>query len=154
MRQHLASAQVTKKQNTYEDEMISVTISYIWLKCYLNFYKIVAEGMRSSKVLARAIGNEYLFLIKKLNENVYSFFKFTIMLLSSALTSQHNRSSLVNSKIPTISEGIVVRSDFERGFCWITFDLTSNNFIPPFMLFFINIFDNILYIFYPQLIQL
>lgn len=131
--------------------MISVTNSYIWLKCYLSFYKIVADGMRSSKVLARAIRNEYLFLIKKLNENVYSFFKFTTMLLSSALTSQHNRSSLVNSKIPTISEGIVVRNDFERGFCCITFDLTSNNFIPPFLLFFINIFDNILYIFYPQI---
>ena len=133
--------------------MFGVTINNLWLKCYLKFYKIVAEGMRSSKLLARAIRDEYLFLIKKLNENVYSFFKFTIMLLSSALTSQHNLSSLVNSKIPTISEGIVVRNDLERGFCCITFDLTSNNFIPPFMLFFINIFDNILYIFYPQLIQ-
>lgn len=131
--------------------MISVTNNYIWLKCYLNLFKIVADGMRSSKVLARAIRNQYSFFKKNLNENVYSFLMLMMMLLSSAFTSQDNLSSLVNSNIPTISDGIVVRNDFERGFCCITFDLTSNNFIPPFMLFFINIFDNILYIFYPQL---
>ena len=131
--------------------MISVTNNYIWLKCYLNLFKIVADGMRSSNVLARAIRNQYSFFKKNLNENVYSFLMLMMMLLSSAFTSQDNLSSLVNSNIPTISDGIVVRNDFERGYCCITFDLTSNNFIPPFMLFFINIFDNILYIFYPQL---
>lgn len=131
--------------------MISVTNNYIWLKCYLNLFKIVADGMRSSNVLAGAIRNQYSFFKKNLNENVYSFLMLMMMLLSSAFTSQDNLSSLVNSNIPTISDGIVVRNDFERGFCCITFDLTSNNFIPPFMLFFINIFDNILYIFYPQL---
>lgn len=140
--------------------MISVTINNLWLKCYLNIcimhnraftnFHIVADKMRSLNIIAIALNGKYFFFEKKLNENVYSFLMLMIMLLSSALTSQVNLSSLVNSKIPAISEGIVVRNDFERGFCCITFDLTSNNFIPPFLLFFINIYDNILYIFYPQ----
>ena len=131
--------------------MISVTNKYIWLKCYLNFNKIVADGMRSFKRVSDSFSILISIFQKKLNENVYSFLMLMMILLSSALTVQDNLSSLVNSKIPTISDGIVVRNDLERGFCCMTFDLTSNNFIPPFLLFFINIFDNILYIFYPHI---
>ena len=124
--------------------MNSVTNNYIWLKCYLNLFKLVADRMRSFKALAIAFASSFLFSQKNNNENVYSFFTLMMMSLSSALTDQDSLSSLVNSKIPTISDGIVVLNDFERGFCWITFDLTSNNFIHSFLSFFINIFDNIL----------
>ena len=140
--------------------MNSVTNSYIWLKYYLSFYlfakaniknfKIVANGMRGYNSLAIALNDFYSVSKKNINETVYSFFMLIIMSLSSADTSQFILSPLESSKIPAISEGIVVLKDFERGFCCITFDFTSNNFIHSFLSFVINIFVNILYIFYPQ----
>ena len=45
--------------------MISVTIYYIWLKCYLSLSKIVADGMRSYNQLAIALNGTYLFFKKK-----------------------------------------------------------------------------------------
>ena len=132
--------------------MISVTNNYIWLKCYLNFNKIVADGMRSYNALARAIKYEYSFFEKKLNEIVYSF-------LSTLTTNSSSSANIVQDILSfsdkfnalTISEGIVVLKDLECDACKFATDSTSNNFIPPFMLFVINIFVNILYICYPQI---
>lgn len=132
--------------------MISVTNNYIWLKCYLNFNVIVAGGMRSCKTLARAINHKYSFLEKKLKEIVYSF-------LSTLTTNSSSSANIVHEILSfsdkfnalTISEGIVVRRDFECDACKFATDSTSNNFIPPFLFFLINIFVNILYICYPQI---
>lgn len=43
------------KNKSHGSESISVTINNIWLKCYLNFNKIVADGMRSLNLLAIAL---------------------------------------------------------------------------------------------------
>ena len=143
------------KNRTHGSESILVTINYLWLKCYLSFclfveanikkFKIVADGMRSFNALANAINKLYSFLEKNINENVYSF-------LSTLTTNSSSSASIVQSSVSftdrsnalTISEGIVVLSDFECDACRFAVDSTSNNFIPPFMLFFINIYDNIL----------
>ena len=135
--------------------MNSVTNNYLWLKYYLSFYlfayanirkfKIVADGMRSFNSLAGAINKIYSFLEKNINENVYSF-------LSTLTTNSSSSASIVQRIVSftdrfnalTISEGIVVLNDLECDACRFAVDSTSNNFIPPFMLFFINIFDNIL----------
>lgn len=127
-----------------------VTMYYIWLKCYLNIFEIVATEMRSRTYLALALNKLRFFLIKKLMENNY-FFKTTVMSFLSVVTIHVNLSSGLSSKIPTISDGIVVLNDFDLGFCNMTFDFTSNNFIHSFLSFVINIFDKILYIFYPKL---
>lgn len=107
--------------------------------------------MGSSNVLAKAI-NVYTILIlkniKKIKDCVYSFFMVTTILSLLELTSHNNLLLFVSSNIPTISEGMVVLNDFDFGFCCITFDFTSNNFIPPCLSFVINIFVNILYIIY------
>ena len=127
-----------------------VTINNIWLKCYLNFNKIVADGMRSTNELVVAL-NDFYFVLEKNNKRNYSFFRVILISLLLVFTSQTSLSSSVNSRMPAISEGIVVLNDFDFGFCSMTLDFTSNNFIPPCLSFVINIFDNILYIFYPQL---
>lgn len=136
--------------------MSFVTYFNIWLKCYINLfncYYIVADGKRSSNVLANAIVSYDIFVlknIKKIKDFVYSFFTVTTILSSCEFTSQESLLLFDSSKIPAISEGMVVLNDFDFGFCCITFDVTLNNFIPPFLLFFVNIFVNILYIIYPQ----
>ncbi len=140
--------------------MSFVTYYNFWLKCYINLFNcdyIVADGKRGSNVLAVAIldfGNFIFKNIKKIKDFIYSFFIVTTILSSWELTSQSSLLLFDMPKIPTISEGMVVLNDFELGFCWITFDFTSNNFIPPFLLFFVNIFVNILYIIYPQKIKI
>ena len=130
--------------------MTYVTYCNIWLKCYITFCDIVADGKRGSNALAIALDIFYIVFenIKKIKEVVYSFFMVTTISSFWELTSQDNLLLLVSSKIPTISEGMVVLNDFDFGFCCITLDFTSNNFIPPFLYFVINIFDNILYIIY------
>lgn len=147
MRQHPHLATVTQKQFLPgRIKMNFVTYCNIWLKCYITFCDIVADGKRGSNVLAKAIDKLWLTLGEKL-KNIYSFFTFTVISLLSECTSQDNLLSLLNSKIPTISLGIVVRRLFEFGFCCIILDFTSNNFIPPILSFFVNIFVYILYIF-------
>lgn len=129
--------------------MNSVTNKYIWFKCYLNLFKLVADGMRGLKSFSDSFKCLLLFFVKNLrNDDSYCFLIFTEISLLSVVTSHVNLSLSSSSSIPAISEGIVVRNDLDLGFCNITLDFTSNNFITPFMLFFINIFDNILYIFY------
>ncbi len=131
--------------------MSFVTYVIFWLKCYINFLYIVAGEKRGSNVLANAIDNFYNAIFEKNIKKIisfYSFFKVTMISSFWDCTSQANLSVFFNSNIPTISEGMVVLNDFDLGFCCITLDLTSNNFIPPYLLFFINIFDNILYIIY------
>ena len=108
--------------------------------------------MRSSNTLARAIADKYSFLEKKLKEIVYSFLStFTTNSSSSANIVQEIISFSDRFNALTISEGIVVRKDLECDACRFAVDSTSNNFIPPFMFFLINIFVNILYICYPQI---
>lgn len=132
--------------------MISVTNNYIWLKCYLNFNKIVADGMRSSNTLAVALAKKYSFLEKKFKEIVHYFLStLTTNLSSSANIVQSTVSFSDSFNAFTISDGIVVRKDLECDACRFAVDSTSNNFIPPFLFFLINIFVNILYICYPQI---
>ena len=131
--------------------MSFVTYVNIWLKCYITFCNIVADGKRGFNVLANAIDNLYkVILVKNIKKigKIYSFFKVTTISSFLDCTSQANLSVFFRSNIPTISEGMVALNDFDHGFCCITLDLTSNNFIPPYLLFFINIFINILYIIY------
>ena len=133
--------------------MSFVTYNNIRLKCYIKVYApycIVRDVIGCSPILARAIDIFYIISenIKKIKEFIYSFFMVTIISSLWELTSHDNLLLLDSSKIPTISEGMVVLNDFDFGFCWITFDFTSNNFIPPFLSFVINIFVNILYIIY------
>ncbi len=133
--------------------MNSVTINNIWLKCYLKFYKIVADGMRGSQVLAIALNKLYGVLIK--NIKIYSSFLSVIVgSLFSTPTIQTNLSLSVSSIIPAISEGIVVLNDLDFGFCLIILDVTSNNFILSFLSFVVNIFVNMLYIFYPHSLKI
>lgn len=133
--------------------MLRVTISNIWLKCYLNFYKIVADRMRGSQQLAIALNGVYLVLVK--NIKIYSsFLRVIVGSLFSTPTIQTNLSLSVISMMPAISDGIVVLNDFDFGFCLIIFDVTSNNFILSFLSFVVNIFVNILYIFYPHSLEI
>ncbi len=46
-----------------------VTYCNIWLKCYITFCDIVADGKRGSNVLARAIDKLWLIIFKKLKKN-------------------------------------------------------------------------------------
>ena len=113
-----------------------VTIYYIWLKCYINLFNIVPAKMGSCRqftVIALALNHLYYFL-------------FTVQTSSLFSTDniQDNLSLSDSSNACTISTGTVVRRDFECAVCKFTVDSNSNNFISPFMLFFINIFDNVL----------
>lgn len=121
-----------------------VTIYYIWLKCYLYLCRIVAAKMRSITPLAIAFDDLYSFFEKNI-KNIYCFL-FTVQtsLLSSTVTNQDILSLSDSSSACTISTGTVVRSDFECAVCKFTVDSNSNNFMSPFMLFLVNIFDNIL----------
>ena len=132
--------------------MNSVTNKYIWFKCYLKLFKLVADGMRGIQSISdsfKCLLLVFLNFIKKLiNDDDYCFLSLTVISLLLVETSHANLSLSSSSRIPTISDGMVVLNDLDFGFCNITFDFTSNNFISPFMLFLVNIFDNILYIFY------
>ncbi len=131
--------------------MLGVTINNLWLKCYLKFYKIVADRMRGLYVLAIALNKFYGVLIKKINKKTYSFLATLITnLSSSAKIVQEILSFSDKFNALTTSVGIVVLKDLECDACKLAVDSTSNNFIPPFMYFFINIFVNMLYICYPH----
>lgn len=128
-----------------------ITYCNIWLKCYITFCDIVADGKRCSNVLAIAI-NYFCNSIKKINikNRFYSFF-VTLMIISlfSAEIVQRILSLSVRFNAFTISTGIVVLNDREWDVCKFAVDSNSNNFIPPYLLFVIYIFDNILYIILP-----
>ena len=125
-----------------------VTYNTIRLICYIKFFCMAPHEVAGSPILARAIDFFYRVLKQLKKICVYSFFMVTIISSFWELTSQDNLLVSVNSSIPTISDGIVVLNDLEFGFCCMTFDFTSNNFIPPCLSFVINIFVNILYIIY------
>lgn len=74
----------------------------IWLKCYIIFCYIVADGKRRLQYLARAINNLNLFLEKNIVAT-YSFLISTIISPSSVFTTHTILSSLCSSSIPTIS---------------------------------------------------
>ncbi len=124
--------------------MISVTINYLWVKCYLKFYKIVADKMRGSQALAIALNKLYGVFEKNINR-FYSFLVTLIFIsLSSTCTCQSILSLSFKFNALTISTGIVVLNDREWAVCKFAVDSNSNNFMPPFMYFLVNIFDNIL----------
>ena len=121
-----------------------VTINNLWLKCYLKFYKIVPAEMGSNNQLAIALNSIY-FVLEKNIKDIYCFFATLIFIsLSSTYTCQRILSLSDKFKALTISTGIVVLNDLECAVCKFAVDSNSNNFIPPFMFFVINIFDNIL----------
>lgn len=121
-----------------------VTINNLWLKCYLKFYKIVPVEMGSNNQLAIALNSIY-FVLEKNIKDIYCFFATLIFIsLSSTYTCQRILSLSDKFKALTISTGIVVLNDLECAVCKFAVDSNSNNFIPPFMFFVINIFDNIL----------
>lgn len=137
--------------------MTYVTYCNIWLKCYITFCNIVADGKRGSNVLAKAINvyDTVFDTIKKIKKSYCSFFfMVTTSSLSSADTVHFILSFSDRSKVFTISPGIVVLSDFECDACRFAVDSTSNNFIPPFLLFFVYIFVNILYIDYLHIYEM
>lgn len=139
---HLYSGYI--KNRTRGRESILVTIYNIWLKCYLSFYKIVADGMRGYDSVAIALDSFY-FVLEKNIKNCYCFFATLIFIsFSSTYTCQRILSLSERFNALTISTGIVVLNDLECEVCKFAVDSNSNNFIPPFMLFFINIFTNIL----------
>ncbi len=134
--------------------MFVVTITNLWLKSYLSFVKWVADKMRSLNTLAIALNRFMLFFYKKINEKVYSFLETLITnSSSSAKIVQEILSFSDKFNALTTSVGIVVLKDLECDACKLAVDSTSNNFIPPFLLFLINIYVNILYICYPQIIN-
>ena len=134
--------------------MFVVTITNLWLKSYLSFVKWVADKMRSLNTLAIALNRFMLFFYKKTNEKVYSFLETLITnSSSSAKIVQEILSFSDKFNALTTSVGIVVLKDLECDACKLAVDSTSNNFIPPFLLFLINIYVNILYICYPQIIN-
>lgn len=139
--------------------MFVVTINNLWLKCYLKIcimhnraftnFHIVADKMRSTKTLAIALNKLCSVSFKKFNINIYSFLAILITnSSSSAKIVQHILSFSDKFSALTTSEGIVVLKDLECDACKLAVDSTSNNFIPPFMFFLINICANILYICY------
>lgn len=129
--------------------MLRVTINNLWLKCYLKFYKIVPVKMGGYNTLAIALNKLNGVLIKKFNKKIYSFFATLITnSSSSAKIVQEILSFSDKFNALTTSVGIVVLKDLECDACKLAVDSTSNNFIPPFMFFFINIFVNMLYIGY------
>lgn len=126
--------------------MNSVTNKYIWFKCYLNLFKLVADRMRGLIVLAMLLNNFNAFFgFKKIIRKCY-YFLLTVHTNSLSMIDTFHRSLSLSSKCRawTISTGTVVRNDFECDVCKFTVDSNSNNFITPFLLFFVNIFDNIL----------
>lgn len=134
--------------------MFVVTITNLWLKSYLSFVKWVADKMRGLNTLAVALNRFMLFFYKKINEKVYSFLETLITnSSSSAKIVQEILSFSDKFNALTTSVGIVVLKDLECDACKLAVDSTSNNFIPPFLLFLINIYVNILYICYPQIIN-
>ena len=131
--------------------MLEVTINNIWLKCYLKFYKIVADRMRGYNTLAIALNKLYGVLTKNINKKIHSFFETLITnSSSSAKIVQHTLSFSDKFNAFTTSVGIVVLKDLECDACKFAVDSTSNNFIPPFMFFLVNICVNMLYICYPH----
>ena len=130
--------------------MISVTNNYLWLKCYLNLFKIVPRGMGSLKSLARAIAKIYSVSEKNLKK--FHCFLLTVIFisLSSTVIAQMILSLSDKSNAFTISTGIVVRNDLEWDVCKFAVDSNSNSSIPPYMCFFVNIFVNLLYIICPH----
>lgn len=126
--------------------MNSVTNKYIWFKCYLNLFKLVADRMRGLLVLAMLLNKfNAFFEFKKIIKNNY-YFLLTVQTNSLSTTDTFHKSLSLSPKCNawTISTGTVVRNDFECAVCKFTVDSNSNNFITPFLFFFVNIFVNIL----------
>jgi len=148
------SAVVTKKQDTRKDAMNSVTNNNLWLKYYLNICRcckttfinihLVADKMRSYNLLAMAINYFYLFSEKNIKKDYCFLLTVQTNSLSSTDTVHANLSLSDKFNACTISTGTVVLNDFECEVCKLTVDSNSNNFIHSFLLFFINIYVNIL----------
>ena len=94
------------KNKTRGRESILVTIINLWLKCYLKFYKIVADKMRSKYILARAITKYKLILRKKYKNYKSNFSTFTdetSFVSSSSVKIHLTLSPLDSPSLSTIS---------------------------------------------------
>jgi len=101
---------VTKNSIPWTDIMNRVTNYYIGLKCYLKFYKIVADRMRSLNQLAIALNGVNYFSQKNIiNYNInFSTLTDIISLVSSSFSKIHlTLSPLDSPNSSTISFGIV-----------------------------------------------
>lgn len=126
--------------------MNSVTNNYIWLKCYLNLFEIVANGKRGSLILARAI-NKFKKSIEKNIKNVYNAFSILISVFPSEYSTNHLTESPISApKNFMISLGIVVLPDVELGLATDIFDSYSNTFISPiFVVLYIYLYTQRIY---------
>ena len=126
--------------------MISVTINNIWLKCYLKFYKIVADKMRNIYRLALALDDFKKSLIKKIKKHYSSFSTFISVFPSVYSTIQLTLSPISAPKNFITSLGIVVLADKLFGRATEILDSYSNTFMPPiFVNHYIYIYAQVIY---------
>lgn len=102
-----------KNNITRADNMKFVTYNNYWLKCYLNLIGIVADGMRSFKMLARAINNFTTYFFKK-NKNSMSIYNSSFSMVTIPVVSSRTHFMLSPASRfseDTISFGIPHRND-------------------------------------------
>ena len=153
VRQHHRKNPITgykKNRLPWNDSMNLVTICNIWLKCYLNFYKIVPVKMGGLYQLAIALNNFYGVLIveKIIKSNGYcSTFSTLISVLPSAYsTIQLTLSPISAPRNFITSFGIVVLADKLFGRATDILDSYSNTFISPiFVYHYIYIYTQVIY---------
>lgn len=126
--------------------MYFVTYCNIWLKCYITFCDIVADGKRCSNVLAIAINDLWLIILKNIKKYYSTFLTFTIVSPSMYSTVQFTESPISTPKNFITSFGMVVLPDKLFGLAIEIFDSYSNTFIPPILFFVIYNYIHIIYI--------
>ena len=109
---HLHFSRLHKKiESPKRNTMFKVTYYNLWLKCYITFCDIVADGKRSSNALVSSIDNLSLFACveKKLNQ----FYKSNFSMITLPFSSMHHftLSPGLICKWFTISFGIPQRNE-------------------------------------------
>lgn len=126
--------------------MSFVTYCNIWLKCYITFCDIVADGKRGFNVLARAIGKFNNDIKKNIKNSVYSFFGsfVNVMIASSSLMSTSQVSWSPFSKFNNFTKPIgTTVLKLPPLYDMILLNVT---FIPPYLSVFTYIYiDSIIY---------
>ena len=122
-----------------------VTYCNIWLKCYINLFNwfgIVADGKRSSNVLANAIDKYTYFVLKNIKNKVYCFFETGVncitaesSLMSTSQVSWSPCSMFNNFTNPIGTTVLKLPALYDTLLLNVTF-------IPPFLLFFTYIFSD------------
>ena len=87
------------------DTMTDVTYCNIWLKCYITFCNIVADGKRSSNVLVNTIDKFYLFLIdlKKFEDYLCSSTYSFIRLVTISFTVVFSFNATILNSVRSVS---------------------------------------------------